>query len=191
MGYPARYPGVCPDCGTEREVSRTYDAVLCPLCDEWQSPRCGQCPLCLDRPARPSEAAALDLAPDERHSDYNLDMENEEEEVLRRVVMPVLLGTLPDGVILQVEIVKEAGRPVEHWPKDVALPESIFCRVTFTSGEQEMIFLAANGHVDPEALAVTFAEHVEDAWSESSTGWGQQLRAAYAVPPPRSDGSFK
>jgi hypothetical protein len=189
MGYPAGFPGTCPDCGTAREVSRTYDAVLCPLCDEWQSPRCGQCPLCRGRPARPSEAAALDLAPHERHADYNLDMENE-EEVLRRMVMPVLMGTLPDGVIHQVEIVKEPGCPVEHWPRDLALPESIFCRVTFTTGEQEMIFLVANGHVDPESLADTFAEHVEDAWSESSTGWGQQVRANYAVLPPRPDRSF-
>jgi hypothetical protein len=128
----------------------------------------------------------LDLAPHERHVDYNLDMDDA-EEVLRRVVMPVLVGTLPDGALRGVEIVEEPGWPVEHWPADVPMPESMYCRVAFTSGEQDMIFLSANGHVDPEELADTFAERVEDGWCESSTGWGQLVEAVYKVLPPRSD----
>ena len=57
------------------------------------------------------------------------------------------------------------------------------------TGEQGMIFLGINGHVDPEPLAVTDAENVEDCWSESSPGWGQQVRAVYAVLSPRLTGS--
>lgn len=185
MGYPTRYPGTCPSCGTHREVSGTYEAVVCPRCDEWQSPLCGQCPLCRDRPARPSQAAVLDLAPHERDADYNLDLDDD-EELLRRVVMPVVRGTLPDGAVRTVEIVKEPGWPEEHWPADLPLPESVYCRVTLITGEQEMIFLGPNGHVYPEALAERFADQVEDCWSESSTGWGQQVRAEYHVPPSRS-----
>jgi hypothetical protein len=186
MGYPARYPGTCPDCGTRREVSETYQAALCLVCDEWQSALCDSCRLCRDRPARPSQAVPLDLMLRERHAEYNLDMEDA-EEVLRRVVMPVLAGTLPEGALRGVEIVKEPGWPVDHWPADLPLPESIYCRVTFASGEEKLIFLKANGHVDPEALANTFADQVEDGWCESSTGWGQLVHAVYEVLPPRSD----
>ena len=186
MGYPARYPGTCPDCGTPREVSGTYEAVLCRLCDEWQSALCGRCQFCRDRPARPSQAAQLDLAPHERHANYNLDMEDA-DEVLRRVVTPVLAGTLPAGVVAAVEIIRKPGWPVEHWPTEVPVPESIYCRVTFTSGEQDMIYLEADGQVDPEALADSFASQVEDGWSESSTGWGQEVQAVYEVLPSRSD----
>lgn len=186
MGYPARYPGTCPDCGTQRKVSGSYDAVFCPLCDEWQSPRCSECSLCVDRPARPSQATSLDLAPHERHADYNLDMEDE-QEVLRRVVMPVLAGTLPDDAVRNVEIIREQGRRRDrHWPADLAIPEDYFCRITFSNGEQELIFLSPNGHVDPEALAERLADQLEDAWSESAMGWGQQIRAHYDVLPPRA-----
>ena len=169
-------------------MSGEYDAVLCLRCDQWQSPSCGRCSLCRSRPERPSHAAVLDLAPYERHGDYNLDLEDG-KEVLRRVVMPVLLGTLPDGALGHVEILKEPGLPEDHWPTDLPLPEIIYCRLTFATGEQAMIFLGINGHVDPEALAVTFAENVENCWSESSTGWGRQVSAVYAVLPPRLHGS--
>lgn len=184
MGYPAAYPGSCPGCGTSREVSGTYDAALCPVCDEWQSPACRHwCPTCQDRPKRPSQAQDLDLASREIHPDYSLNT-HDEGELLRRVVRPVVRGTLPEGAVRDIKITKHRSTSREHWPRDLALPDAVFCQLTLESGEQWEVFLTLHGHVDPEELAVSFADRLEDDWCESSAGWGQRVHAVYKVPPP-------
>jgi hypothetical protein len=184
MGYPAGYPGDCPDCDTAREVSETYDAALCPLCDEWQSPACSHgCPACKARPNRPSQAQDLDLTPSEVHADYNLDT-TDEGELLRRVVLPVVRGTLPQGAVRDIKITKHRTTSREHWPRDVELRDDVFCQVTLESGEQWEVYLTLQGDVDPEMLAVSFADRLEDDWCESTAGWGQRAHAVYKVPPP-------
>jgi len=184
MGHPAGYPGSCPDCGTGREVSGTYDAAFCPLCDEWQSPACRRwCPTCLDRPKRPSQAKDLDLVPREVHPDCNLDTDDE-GELLRRVVLPVVRGTLPAGAVRAIKITKLRSGLREHWPHDVTLPDDVYCQLTLETGEQMTVYLTPQGHVDPEDLAATFADRLEDDWCESTRGWGQRVHSVHNVPPP-------
>lgn len=183
MGFPAGFPGTCPDCGTVRDVSGTYDAAFCPLCDEWQSPLCPPrrgCPDCRDRPTRPSGAGALDVLSPEIPEDYDLDT-RDDAELLRRVVTPVVEGTLPAGAVAGLRIVRGPGSIPEHWPVDLPVPAGIFCEITLTSGEQWQTYLGTEGHLDPEFTASLFADRLEDDWCESSTGWGQQVRAEYEV----------
>jgi hypothetical protein len=183
MGYPAGYPGDCPDCDTAREVSRTYDAVLCPLCDEWQSPACRRwCRSCHARPKCPSQAQDLNLAPREIHPDYNLNT-HYEDELVRRVVLPVVRGTLPERAVRDIKITKRTAMR-EHWPHDIPLPDDVFCQLTLESGERWEVYLTLQGLVNPEELAVCFAGRLEDDWCESIAGWGQRVHAVYKVPPP-------
>jgi len=184
MGYPAGYPGSCPDCGTGCEVSGTYEATCCPLCDEWQSPACRRwCPTCQNRPQRPSQAKDLDLAPREIHPDYNLNTDDE-GELLRRVVLPVVRGTLPDGALRDIKITKCRSGSQEHWPRGVPLPDDLYCELTLDTGEHVRVYLTRQGHVDPEELAATFAHRLEDDWCESTKGSGERVHAVNRVPPP-------
>lgn len=183
MAFPAGYPGLCPDCGTQREVSGTYEAVFCPLCDEWQSPLCGQCAACHDRPERPSESDDLDLAPHAIDPDYDLNTDNE-AELLRRVVLPVVRGTLPENAVRRLEITQTDGIPECHWPPDVPVPNDVSCQLTLVTGEQLVIYLSQQGDVNPQDVAEMFAGRLEDDWSESSMGWGQQVHSIFQVPAP-------
>lgn len=188
MGYPAGYPGTCPDCGTRRDVSLTYASVLCPLCDEWQSPLCrGSDHVCHDRPPRPSGAADLDLAPHEIHPDYDLNTEDT-DELLRRVVLPVVRGTLDAAVVQSVEVLRASNHHLYDWPTDLRRPSALYAQLSLTTGEVLSIYLSTEGHVDPHGLAADFAERLEDDWCESSTGWGHVLRGRYDIPGPTASG---
>ena len=182
MSYKVGYPGTCPDCGTRREVSGTYDAALCPLCDEWQTPPCRRCAECRLRPEHPSQATDLDLLPQEVDPAYNLNL-SDEAEVLRRVLLPVVRGTLPREHVRDVALRREEGARQEHWPADVPWPDVIYCVVTLSSGEREHIFLGEDGWVDPEEVAARLMQRLEDMWCESSVGWGQRITGSGQVLP--------
>jgi hypothetical protein len=183
MGFPAGFPGTCPDCGTVRDVSGTHDAAFCPLCDEWQSPLCPPrrgCSDCRNRPARPSGADVLDVRPSQVDPDYDLDT-RDDAELLRRIVTPVVEGTLPTGSVREVRIVRDPGNRREHWPADLPVPAGVHCEITLSSGEQWWVYLGDEGHLNPDDAASLFAERLEDEWCETSLGWGQQIRAEYEV----------
>jgi hypothetical protein len=198
MGYPAGYPGSCPDCGTVRRHSGTYDAAFCPLCDEWQSPLCRRdCGACESRPPRPSQAWELALVDPEPLAEYDLDLKDD-FELLRRVVEPVVNGLFSPQEITSVEIVRERNRqvprvawpnpasPRQHWPLDLPLPREVRCRVTAANGEVEDVWLGYEGVTNAHHVADKLAEDLEDAYSESSWGWGQQRHARYLVLPAQS-----
>ena len=182
MGFPAGFPGTCPDCRTPRDVSGSYDAAFCPQCDEWQSPLCRSrcCSDCRERPDRPSGAADLDVLPREIHPAYDLDT-RDEAELLRHVVVPVVEGTLPAGSVSNLRIVRWPGTEQEHWPPDLPLPAILACEITLISGEGWTTHLGQDGNHDPEDIASLFASRLENDWCESSAGWGQQVRAVYEV----------
>lgn len=181
MSFPRGFPGVCGDCGTARQYACGYDAVLCPTCDEWQSPLCGRCDACAARPARPSELPDGSAQSGEPPAGYDIDTADD-AELLRRIARPVVEGTLPASAVTSLQVVRTPGMPWEHWPDDLPAPDTLYVMIALTSGEVLQVFLALDGvHVASETAAL-FAERLEDEWAESRTGWGQRVVADYRLP---------
>lgn len=153
------------------------------LCDEWQSPACRRwCPTCQNRPKRPSQAKDLDLAPREIHPDYNLNTDDE-GALLRRVVLPVVRGTLPDGAVRDIKITKRRSASQEHWPRNVPLPEDVYCELTLDTGEHVRVYLTRQGHVtrgSSQRRSRTASKTIGARAPEA----GESAVTRYRVPPP-------
>ncbi|WP_298273489.1 hypothetical protein [Geobacter sp.] len=46
---------ICKSCGTRLEFDPNYDALFCPMCNEWRDELCGKksCEFCGKRPEKP------------------------------------------------------------------------------------------------------------------------------------------
>ncbi|MBC7678383.1 MAG: hypothetical protein H7233_05280 [Pseudorhodobacter sp.] len=120
----------------------------------------------------------------ERHPDDDLDLDDW-ADVRHRVVQPVVHGLFADHEVSSFEVYSQPASlpPWDHWPTDLPVPRDVWCRVTFFNAEQAQVWLGYQGHCDPNAVASRLAEQLEDEFSESRWGWGQERVATYKVLP--------
>ena len=125
----------------------------------------------------------------ERHPAYDLDL-TDLDEVRRRVVEPVIRGFYRGDECKGYRFeLRDGDREHPHWPADLPIPQELHVLVTLRDGDVYDFWLGRQGHVDPHHMAERLACLLEQDFSTSAVGWGENRVATYEVLPPVESGT--